>query len=80
MLNSRARHLTRDDYEKAALSAVIPSVRIAHQPKTMANAAPFLTLLTLVNPIAVKTSVQIIKTSSAVAKPYTNAPSAGFRK
>ena len=64
----------------AAPIAAPASVNTAHQPKTMAYAVPVFTLLTQVKPMAVSTSVQIMKMSSAEAMLNKNTPSAGFIK
>lgn len=47
--------------------AAANTVNNAHHPKTMAYEVPAFTLLTQVNPIAVRTRVQIMKTSTAEA-------------
>ena len=54
-------------YENIAPKPAPARVNTAHHPKTMPNEVPrFSLLLTQVKPIAVKTSVQIMKMSNAV--------------
>ena len=67
-------------YENLAATPAPTRVMITHQPKTMANAVPRLTLLTQVKPMAVKARVQIMKMSNAEATLYKKTESAGFKR
>ena len=67
-------------YENLAATPAPIRVMITHQPKTMANAVPHLTLLTQVKPMAVKARVQIMKMSNAEATLYKKTESAGFKR